>query len=267
MIARYTINRGLRLLRHLSPWFGLALILLALSLARPLILSPVGPGPEPSRIIPGNFSAVVLDPGHGGIDDGASANHLKEKNLTLDLGQRISAQLKKAGLLVLLTRNSDQYVSLPDRVNFARALPDSIFVSLHVNFSGKSDARGFEIYRAVSKDDPRLVRVAFSDGDERLDQAEDQLIDCLARAVGADPRIAYRGAKQANFYVVRNLACPAVLIECGFVSNPDDAFHLSDPTYREHLAEQIASGILAYRSVVRGNALQTVVNTNVHSHG
>ncbi len=259
-MARLITTRVRKFVCVLLPWLGI--VMLAWALIFLSKLSPPGlPGTAVKRLLKGDFSAVVIDPGHGGTDDGASGNNLKEKDLTLDLGHKLAAQLRKSGVRAVLTRVVDQYVSLSDRISLANAVPNPIFVSLHVNYADSPVVHGLEIYRAASKNFAGQIRVSFSDTEERLDQAEDQLMHCLAQSIGTDPAIFYRGPKQANFYVTRNLLCPAILIESGFLSNREDALNLSNPRYREQLAERIASGIMAYRSQARGSGLQAVVNS------
>jgi N-acetylmuramoyl-L-alanine amidase len=231
-------------------------------LALEILLNEFFPTPfsvtKPARVIPGNFVNVVLDPGHGGLDEGASGNGLAEKNLTLDIAQRIATRLRRLGLNVLLTRTADQSVALADRVALSNAVSDAIFVSLHVNYSEASTGHGIEIYRAGSKALPQPIRVAFSDSEESLDQAEDQLVDALGRSLEGNTAVSFRGGRQANFFVLRGLAYPAVLIECGFLSNREDAIHLGNPVDRDQLAQRIASGIVAYRGFASQKTLKVV---------
>jgi N-acetylmuramoyl-L-alanine amidase len=260
-MLKYSAAQARRAIRTLIPWLGLAAVggsifillqntsVFRVSLARP-----------EQRVIPGFFKTVVIDAGHGGEDDGASAHGLREKTITLALAQGLAAQLNRLGIAALLTRSSDVYVSLASRVTLATAVSDAIFISLHCNYSGSPAARGVEIYRCGSKSDPTQTFVTVSDTDETIDRAEGMLAQCLADAVTGRLHVDSRGPKIANFFVVRNVDYPAVLIECGFLTNADDAKRLNDSAYREALAGALASGILAYRSLVTGEGLKSVNN-------
>jgi N-acetylmuramoyl-L-alanine amidase len=102
--------------------------------------------------------------------------------------------------------------------------------------------------------------VTVSDGDQTIDQAETLLGQCLVDAVSGKLHADSRGPKIANFFVVRNVDYPALLIECGFLTNADDAKRLNDSGYREALARALASGIVNYRSLVAGQGVKSVSN-------
>jgi N-acetylmuramoyl-L-alanine amidase len=260
MLHRSAVQ-ALRAIRILMPWIGLAAIgcsILILLQNASVLRLPLAKPEE--HVIPGFFSTVVIDPGHGGEDDGASAHGLKEKTITLALAQALAAELNRHGITALLTRSSDVYVSLASRVALAKAVPNAIFISLHCNYSGSATARGVEIYRCSSKSDPSQTLVTVSDTDETIDRTEAMLGQCLIDAVTGRLHIDGRAAKTANFFVVRNVDYPAMLVECGFLTNTDDAKRLSDSAYREALAEALASGILAYRSLVAGEGVKSVNN-------
>ena len=140
----------LRDFTRLLPWLGLVLLLVCLAvlfLNQQTGPSVQSPRPYQRKVIPGSFDTVVIDPGHGGPDSGASSHNLTEKVVTLDLGVRLAQELQKLGFKTLLTRDEDTYVSLADRVAFAKTVPDAIFVSLHCNFTSDPAAKGIEIYR------------------------------------------------------------------------------------------------------------------------
>ena len=241
-------------------WIGLLLLLrsiiLLLQIPSPSINQPK---PPTSKLIPGLFSTVIVDPGHGGSDSGASGHGLEEKVVALDLGKRLAACLNRAGLAALLTRDTDQYVSLADRVALANQVPSAIFVSLHCNFSANAAARGVEIYRCTGKSDGSETRVELGpDSFESLSDVENRLASTLEENLVQLIHCETRGAKTANFYVVRNVQFPAVLIECGFLTNSEDAKALADPGYREKLSEGLANGIVAYRSQMKPNSVLSV---------
>ena len=250
-----------RAIRAFLPWLGLATVagsVFILLQNASLIRFPLFRLQQ--RVIPGFFKSVVIDPGHGGEDDGASAHGLQEKTITLALAQSLAAQLNRVGITPVLTRTSDVYVSLANRVALALTVPDAIFLSLHCNYSESPAAHGLEIYRCGAKSGPNQTLVTVSDGDQTIDQAETLLGQCLVDAVNSKLRVDNRSPKIANFFVVRNVDYPALLIEGGFLTNADDAKRLSDSGYREALARALVSGILNYRSLVASEGVKSLSN-------
>ncbi len=170
---------------------------------------------------------VVLDPGHGGRDPGAVANGLREKDLNLRLAHKIAAAL--SGVQVLLTRESDIFVSLKDRVIMAARAEADIFVSLHVNASG---GHGFEsyVYQGLGGNDPaRIMRSTI----------HQYTMKTLSRWEIRD-----RGEKDSAFYVLRYNKVPALLLESLFIDNAGEAELWRDPLFTELLATGIAAGIM-----------------------
>jgi N-acetylmuramoyl-L-alanine amidase len=251
----------LRDVTKLLPWLGVALFIGCLL---DLFLKWQGgsyiqlPQPDQREVIPGSFDTVVIDPGHGGQDSGASSHNLAEKVVTLDLGLRLAHELQKLGFKTLLTRDVDTYVSLADRVIFANAVRNSIFISLHCNFTSDSSARGIEIYRCSQKSETGKIFVRFGGLEEPLCRAEERLAQCIGESVVQTIHAELRGAKIENFFVVRNLNYPAVLVESGFLTNADEARRLASAAYRQQLAESLAAGIEAYRSVVCDNGGKSI---------
>ena len=256
----------LRDVRKLLPWLGLGLLIACLY---DLFLNqPVGPFvhlPQLGQreVISGSFDTVVIDPGHGGQDSGASSHNLAEKAVTLDLGVRLAQELQKFGLKTLLTRDADTYVSLADRVIFANTVRNAIFVSLHCNFTSDPAARGIEIYRCSQKSGAGNIFVKFGDLEEPLSRTEEHLAQCIGDSVIQTIHAELRGAKTANFFVVRNLNYPAVLVESGFLTNADEARRLASTTYRQQLAESLAAGIEAYQSTVWNDGDKSMYSSHV----
>jgi N-acetylmuramoyl-L-alanine amidase len=256
----------LRDVRELLPWLGLGLFIACLL---DLILNqPVGPfirlpQLEQREVISGSFDTVVIDPGHGGQDSGASSHNLTEKAVTLDLGVRLAQELQKFGFKTLLTRDADTYVSLADRVIFANTVRNAIFVSLHCNFTSDPVARGIEIYRCSQKSGAGNVFVKFGDLEEPLSRTEERLAQCIGDSVVQTIRAELRAAKTANFFVVRNLNYPAVLVESGFLTNADEARRLASATYRQQLADSLAGGIEAYQSTVWNDGDKSMYSSHV----
>jgi N-acetylmuramoyl-L-alanine amidase len=256
----------LRDVRKLLPWLGLGLLIACLY---DLFLNqPVGPFvhlPQLGQrdVISGSFDTVVIDPGHGGKDSGASSHNLAEKAVTLDLGVRLAQELQKFGLKTLLTRDADTYVSLADRVIFAKTVRNAIFLSLHCNFTSDPAARGIEIYRCSQKSGAGNIFVKFGDLEEPLSRTEERLAQCIGDSVIQTIHAELRGAKTANFFVVRNLNYPAVLVESGFLTNADEARRLASTTYRQQLAESLAAGIEAYQSTVWNDGDKSMYSSHV----
>jgi N-acetylmuramoyl-L-alanine amidase len=250
----------LRIGRHVLAWVGLVILFRLFILLLQHSSSSVSESQhvEP-RILPGTFDTVVVDPGHGGTDEGASGHGLKEKVVTLDLAHRLVAKLNAAGFTAILTRARDEFVSLSDRVAIANAVPGAIFVSLHCNFSENANAQGIEIYRCNAKSDGTDIRITLTTGSaEPVCDAENRLAQALGESVMQQLHCESRGLKTANFYVVKNVNFPAVLVECGFLSNSEDAKNFVDEGYREKLTQSLANGIAAYRSLMSPNRVKSV---------
>jgi N-acetylmuramoyl-L-alanine amidase len=193
---------------------------------------------------------VVLDPGHGGVQSGTRSvlDGSVEKIYTLDWALRLKSLLEQNGWKVLLTRTNDSELSLSNRVTFANNANADLFLSLHFNAAGGGTHQaGLETYCLTPTgmpstltrgyvDDPAevLPNNAFDDENVRLAAALHRSI--LGVNGGLD-----RGLRRARFMtVLRGTECPAVLIEGGFLSNPDEAARIADPMFLQKLAEVVA---------------------------
>lgn len=174
-----------------------------------------------------SFSTVVIDPGHGGHDKGGQWGRVYEKHLALDTSMRLENALKSRGYRTVMLRRSDYFISLAQRVTMASRYRSAIFVSVHYNFAWRQDASGLETFYYSS--DSRNLAIYVQQG-------------MLKRA-----RVVNRGAKYARYYVIRNATMPAILVECGFVSNPGDRDKMRKAWYRQAVADGIADGIVQYR--------------------
>ncbi len=174
------------------------------------------------------FDTVVVDAGHGGKDNGAYRKFGgAEKIATLDVASRVSRKLRGAHLHTVMTRNSDVFIPLEERVSIENAQKNAIFVSIHFNDSRRRGIRGFETY----------YHSASSIGLANRIQAKLMTL----------PRSANRGVHHANFRVLRLARYPAVLVECGFLSNPREGGEARDSDYRDELADRIADAIIEQR--------------------
>lgn len=203
-----------------------------------------------ARPVPAEVTTVVLDPGHGGEDSGArGVKNIVEKKVTLDLARRVRARLRSQGLRVRMTRTGDKTVSLSRRPALARAWEADLFVSIHLNSAPNPHAAGLETYSMPAEGFPStapgsLDTVAYPGN--RFDGANMALAYAVHSRILHRTRCADRGIRRARFEVIRQAPCPAVLVECAFVSNTRDAERLLDATYRDAIAEGIAQGILEY---------------------
>lgn len=189
---------------------------------------------------------VVLDPGHGGPDWGATVKGRREKDIALAVARRLKARLERDGAArVKLTREGDVYVPLDERMS-----PGALFVSLHANKVGAKSVKGMVVY-AWGKHKIKRAKRARSLGVPPLPpppketiQAGRRLAAAFSRALRAEGFEA--SPDHADLYVLKNPAAPAILVEMGYLSNPGEARLLDDESYQEKLAEAMARGLLVY---------------------
>lgn len=216
---------------------------------------------RPSRIKNAHkVETVVLDPGHGGMDNGASNRWGSEKDFTLDVALNARQQLTAAGYKVEMTRSADKTVPLEERSAFANKFQNAIFISIHFNWSGA--AEGVETYalapagvvsNAAMEKEASFTNVQWCPGN-----AEDEKNIALGAAVHASvlTRLSMldRGVKHSRFYVLRNVKIPAVLVECGFLSNPAEGQRIATPQFRQQAGSAIALAVKNYDAAVNFRA-------------
>ena len=174
------------------------------------------------------FRTVVIDPGHGGRDLGASSRWGgAEKNATLETALRLDPKLREAGFHTVLTRHTDTFIELNDRARISNAQVDAIFVSIHYNQTNSRAIHGAETYYRSS--------------------VSRELAERIQRAISTLPGASSRGVKTANYRVLKRNEYPAVLVECGFLSNPTEGRRCATSEYRERLAAAIAGAIIDLR--------------------
>ncbi|MDU4837507.1 MAG: GBS Bsp-like repeat-containing protein [Streptococcus salivarius] len=192
---------------------------------------------------------VYLDAGHGGYDPGASYFGISEKSLTLAIQSRVKGKLESEGYQVVTTRTSDTYVDLTDRSRAANASESDIFVSIHINASGSSAAQGIETYYYQPfAEYPSRINATYHANPTRLSMSDtlaNAIQSSLINATGAQNQ----GVKRQTFAVLRETTAPAVLLELGFLSNPQEAARLNTYAYQETLANAIVAGIKRYYSI------------------
>src|SRR5262252_7966193 len=175
-----------------------------------------------------SFSTVVVDAGHGGKDSGAYRRYgPPEKMVALDVAQRLNRKLRESQLKTVMTRNSDVFIPLNDRVAIENTQKNAIFVSIHFNDSRRRGIRGFETYYHSG--------VSFD------------LANGVQEKLMTIPNSKNGGVHTANFRVLRLANCPAVLVECGYLSNRAEGNQARDSEYRELLADRIAEAIVEQR--------------------
>lgn len=185
--------------------------------------TPIITAPPKKEVIK---NKVVLDAGHGGSDYGAIREGINEKDITLDITQRVASILKSKGYKVALTRADDTYVSLQDRVEFSEKETPEIFVSIHVNSAVAVEPKGIEThyYHDYSKE---LARVVQNHLIKDIDTKD-------------------RGLLKSKFYVINHTTVPAILIETGFISNEEERNELVTDSRKQKTAKAIAEGIIEY---------------------
>lgn len=190
---------------------------------------PIIPRSQPQQIYGNNNGRqlVVIDPGHGGPDVGATRNGIYEKDIVLAMSGRLGRILQQMGYAVVYTRTEDIDLDLEPRVQIAERSRASVFVSVHVNSleANASQVSGIETYHAPSA----------SLGKNLAELVHEQIL----ASTGANDR----GVRSARFYVIRNTSMPAILVETGYITNPSEAARLVNPSYQERMAEAIAKGV------------------------
>jgi N-acetylmuramoyl-L-alanine amidase len=203
------------------------------------------------------IQSVCLDPGHGGKDPGNRVGSQYEKKYSLLLAQEVRQQLARAGLKVTLTRTTDSFVELPTRPELARRRQADLFVSLHFNAaaSSRSSVRGVEVYcltpAGASSTNARGEGGQVGALPGNRNNAKNmalafQLQKSLTRNLVAEDR----GVRRARFAVLRDATMPAVMVEGGFMSHPEEGKKIFDPEYRRKMARAITDGVLAYKRAV-----------------
>ena len=197
---------------------------------------------------------IVIDPGHGGTDSGASSvlGYRYEKDFTLDWARRLGALLATNGWRVFLTRTGDRDLSVSNRIAFAEAHQAGVFVSLHFNSSAPNNQQaGLETYWLTPAGMPSTVTRGYGDDpglafpNNAFDPQNLQLALRVHRALLQANGRHDRGVRRARFLgVLRGQHCPAVLVEGGYLSNPQEARRIADPAYREKLAAAVAQAFV-----------------------
>ncbi len=195
---------------------------------------------------PGSAGFIVLDPGHGGTDEGArGAKGTREKVIVLDIAKRMAAHLRRAGVRVELTRTKDCYVSTKKRAASANALGPDAVLSLHANSYGTRTATGVETWVLSRRVAAIRKRTKESGRRSRL------LALAVQKALVATLKVRDRGVREGNYTVLRESKVPVALAEIGFISNPATEARLANARWREHIARQLAKAVVSSGVLVR----------------
>lgn len=225
---------------------------------------------------PAHALTIVIDPGHGGDEDGAVATTqnespprvIKEKDIALSIAKRIHELLQRKNYSVYLTRSIDRTVTLPERAAIAEKTKADLFISVHINSSPESGAVGFETYYLDNHDDVAIKKVEKTEniqnsGDSLVvqqilvDLVVDQTVNSskplaasihsqLKATVGKKYKIPSRGIKPGLFYVLALSKRPGVLLEVGFISTYKERLRMMEPKFQDEYARAVVAGIENY---------------------
>lgn len=225
---------------------------------------------------------VVIDPGHGGEDDGAVGRHssLKEKEVVLDIAKRLAEKLEREGFEVILTRKDDTFLPLGERTQIANGAGADLFISIHANASPKRKPRGSEtFFLAMAKNDEARAVAALENSAIRFEKPESysegnltseldlilldmvqneylressDLAELIQNQFKGRLRIPSRGIDQAGFHVLNRAYMPAVLVEVAFISNREEEKLLRQSKFRERVAEAICRGLVDFKRKYEG---------------
>jgi N-acetylmuramoyl-L-alanine amidase len=214
---------------------------------------------------------IVVDPGHGGKDPGASAFGIKEKDIVLRIGQKLAPILaEETGAEVILTRDTDVFIPLEERTAIANTQGADLFISLHINAHPSPKVHGLETYYLNLSTNAEAMRVAAFENatsTHQMSDLQDILSDIMKNSkINESSRLAGfvhnslcdgikelqetnfkdLGVKQAPFYVLIGAQMPAILIEIAFITNPDDSKHLTSSQFLDTIVDDIAEGVQHY---------------------
>ncbi len=193
---------------------------------------------------------IMIDPGHGGKDNGGKFRY-REKDIALRIANQLSNALRKKGFTVAMTRTSDQFIELPQRSKLCRDIGADMFISIHCNSASNSDVSGIETFclapfgTSSTNSTSGFVAEHREEGN-RYDPNNMGLAYEVHKSLIARTKTIDRGIKRARFMVLKNAPCPAVLVETGFLSNKTEEMQLGSDWYQNLVAQAIADGVVNY---------------------
>lgn len=217
---------------------------------------------------------IVIDPGHGGKDSGAVGNGFMEKEIVLQIGNRLSERLRAMGYTVHMTRSNDTFIELKDRTKFANDKEADLFVSIHANSIPKTSdpkgAQGLETYFLSPGRSERAMRVAAIENSEDMGEMGQygklSFLDFINKAKIVEsnklaidlqkgmlgnlrrqfPNVRDNGVREAPFWVLVGAQMPAVLVEVGYISHPEESARIADEKYQKWIVEGLVEGVGRY---------------------
>jgi N-acetylmuramoyl-L-alanine amidase len=214
--------------------------------------------------------SIVIDPGHGGLDPGTVANGQLEKTWTLRVGIALTHELRRRGHVVEITRGDDSTVPLIDRSLQSNRRPRAAFVSIHFN-AGEPEASGIECYYAWPKNPEVMARMNVVSGVSAGTAARDDRGRLLAEALLAGA-CAATGSKnrgvhnEPGYSVISRTQCPAVLVECGFLTHPAECRDIQSDAWRARLVRGLANGIESWLRTAIPSPSAVLANPTVFRH-
>lgn len=176
---------------------------------------------------------IVIDPGHGGGDQGAKVGSVIEKKIAMQTAIYLKRYLTQKGLRVVLTRSGDQMVSLDKRASIANKTKCHLFVSLHFNAHHNTGVQGIEVFYYNKGIQWRKVR-------------SKRIADKVLKEVLGSTKALSRGVKHGNYHVVRETKMPAILVEGGFITNSEERQKIQNPAHLKKLAHSIGKAVHSY---------------------
>lgn len=191
---------------------------------------------------------VVIDPGHGGYDTGATGSYVHEADFTMQLAHELQAQLTKRGYAVVLTHDQNRHMSDQQRIECANGADAAIFISLHLN-SGRSDIQGIETYTAAPGA-PGAQQIPAHKHDAANAALAFAVHSSLVAATGAQDG----ACRRAQYSLLNSINCPAIMVLAGYTSHKDEGSKLATPEYRTKLAEAITEGVCTFARAINPDA-------------
>ena len=176
---------------------------------------------------PNNKKLIVIDAGHGGHDNGTSFAKWNEKDIVEQISKKIFEQNDPSKVEIVLLRDTDNFISLSDRVNKINELNPNLVISLHINANATLNASGIEAY--VSEKNSNHL-------------ASKEHAEKLVKAIAND-NLKSRGVKPANFFILKNSKCPSVVLDLGFISNENDRNYITSEEGQKEIASNIIKSI------------------------
>ncbi|MDD2780169.1 N-acetylmuramoyl-L-alanine amidase [Sulfuricurvum sp.] len=217
---------------------------------------------------------IVIDPGHGGKDSGAVGNGFMEKEIVLNISSQLSEKLREQGYTVYMTRSNDTFIELKDRTKFANNKEADLFISVHANSIPKTSdpngAQGLETYFLSPTRSERSMRVAALENSEEMEEmgqygklsflsflnkekiiASNKLAIDLQKGILGSlrkqfPSVHDNGVREAPFWVLVGAQMPAVLLEVGYISHPEESHRIADDKYQRFLTDGLVEGVGRY---------------------